>query len=954
MVVSLWESPLVKIKNEIHLIPKCLFRIPAFPMNATIKEYWHLLKEAIKVSSPEFYAIIENLLVEDLGKQPEKIQFTIWKYFNRAKFRATPYGLFASVGMTKLGNAIHEGITLSQTKTINCLIDWTYKDDEALEYTFEDLIKENKKVFANSSYYRNSGDLRYLSFTEGKFELSDVGYAAFIETVLKCCATPVPVNEVITYLENQPSSMLSGSIAELLEEMIVLQLLFTENDANVIGTDYFERRGMENKDNKVNIPQYLIPKSKVEHGSVPIERFKHLPELALKLAALNGIKESDDLNNFKKQFQHKFEGNEVPLMVALDPELGIGYGNLEQTANSEDLIEKLLLPLNTPEKESIAKRYLLEQADNNCFNGVSEIELESLFQKLPENEMVRLANTFPALVKIVDDKIILESMGGATANSLLGRFSVADESIENHCKDIAALESNANPDVLFFDVAYMAEAKVDNINRRKQIYPLTLSILQYDTSEHPLTLDDIFMSVRNGNIVLRSKSWNKRLVPRIASAYNHSRSDLSLFRFLCDLQYQGINTRLGFAPETYFPKQRYYPRIMYKNIIVNPAQWALNEEFLKDKSLTDYLNEIQVSRYFTVGNADQTLLFDKDNKEDMSRLALELVKKKKMFLKEAFLPNDTIFKDANGNGYNGELVLTFCHSHKVYEPFSVSSAIAENMANKIVSLESTIPPGKDWLYWEIFCHPASANKILQEYIHPFIQQHKCHIATWFFIRYNEGGSHLRFRIRLNNSLDYQKLAFTFSEILQPSIQSGIVSDLRLCTYNREIKRYGIDLMESVEKHFNEDSNYVFSLLDTVLDDRELYRYSIDNVFHLQQKNIFSPAVWEALAVQAFESFRLEHKITPAEIKLLNQEYAAYRNIMPTKFSEVQAKLQIAFQNSFYQIMMQCPEDRRLRLFRDLWHMHLNRLFPEKPRTHEMVFYYLLDRELKRIKHVQQQ
>ncbi|QES88273.1 lantibiotic dehydratase [Rhizosphaericola mali] len=913
-----------------------------------MKGNWQLLKEAIQVSSPEFYAVIEDLQLEELDKQPEKIQFTLWKYFNRARFRATPYGLFASVGMAKLDNAHHEGITLSETKAVKSLIDWAYKDNEAMSYTFEDLLRENKKVFSNSSYYRSAGDLRYLSCSEGKFELSDVGYSEFIETVLKYCTIPVPIHEVITYLESQPKSMLSGSIPEILEEMIVLQLLFTENDTNVIGTDFFERRGVENEDNKVNIPQYLIPKSKIEHGSVLIESFKHLPELALKLATLNGIKESDDLIHFKKQFQHKFEGNEEPLMVALDPELGIGYGNLEQTANSEDLIEKFLLPFNAPEKEPIAKRFLLDHADNNCFNGVIEIELDKLFQKLPEKETVRLPNTFPALVKIVDDKIILESMGGATANSLLGRFSVADERIENHCTKIAVLESNANPDVLFFDVAYMAEAKVDNINRRKQLYPLTLSILQFDTSEHPLTLEDIFISLHNGNIVLRSKSRNKRLVPRIASAYNHIRSDLSLFRFLCDLQFQGLNTRLGFVPETYFPKQRYYPRITYKNIIVNPAQWALKEEFLKDKSLTDYLNEIQLSRHFTVGNSDQTLLFDKESPEDLQMLVLELAKKKKMFLKEAFIPNDAVFKDLKGNGYNGELVVTLCHENRVYEPV-ISRVSQEPSKNPI---ERIIPPGKDWLYWEIFCHPARANKILQDYIQPFIQQHKAQIVTWFFIRYNEGGAHLRFRIQLKNPLDYQILTYSFTSMLQPAIASGIVSDLRLCTYKREMERYGMDLMEAVEQHFREDSTFVLSLLDTVLDDRELYRYCVGSVFYLKQKKICPQDPWEDIAGQAFESFRLEHKITPPEIKLLNQEYVVYRNSHPTKLSEVQEKQQIQFQHSMYQILAQCPQERRVRLFRDLLHMHINRLFPENPRTHEMVFYYLLDRELKRTKHTQ--
>ncbi|MDE1193046.1 MAG: thiopeptide-type bacteriocin biosynthesis protein [Arachidicoccus sp.] len=739
---------------------------------------------------------------------------------------------------------------------------------------------------------------------------------------------------------------MSGSIPELLEELIVLQMLFTEKDANVIGADYFERRGIEHTPDK---PPYLIPVRKSVTGTIPEAALKHLPELAGKLARLNGIAEPEDLKGFKTRFKHKFEGREVPLMVALDPELGVGYGNLEQMAESDDLTEKLLIPLNTPEKEPEAKRFLLEKADNNCFNGIKEIDLEDLFRKLPDNERVRLPNSFPALLKIVDDKVILEQMGGATANSLLGRFSLADTAIESHCSQIAELETKANPDVLFFDVAYMSEAKVDNINRRKQLYPLQLSILQYDTSAEPLALDDIRVSIKGDHILLRSVSRNQRLVPRIASAYNHTRSDLSLFRFLCDLQAQGLDTRLGFAPETYFPKQRYYPRITYKNIIVSPAQWAVKEDFLKSKTLSDYLDEIQVSRYFTVGNADQTLLFDRENEDDLQMLAFELGKKKKLFLKEAFLPENPIIKDRQGNGYNGELVVTLYHENRIYEPFRM------NMAKEVssVSLSAIIPPGHDWLYWELFCHPARANKILRDKIAPFLQKYGTSISSWFFIRYNEGGPHIRLRIQLKDRQDYYRLEGAFSESLAPKLQSGVVTDLRICTYKRETERYGADLITSAEQHFHKGSEYVLSLLDAILDDRELYRFCSETVHMLMAENIFPVETWEKLIAEGFEAFRQEHKLTPAEIKLLNTEFPHYRNMVLTKLNGAQSDKQQLFRQSFRDILLQCPETRRAQLFRDLLHMHVNRLFPENPRTHELVLYYLLDRELKMQKHLQQ-
>ncbi len=98
----------------------------------------------------------------------------------------------------------------------------------------------------------------------------------------------------------------------------------------------------------------------------------------------------------------------------------------------------------------------------------------------------------------------------------------------------------------FFDIAYQAEKKVDNVNRRKQLYPYELPILTWSESDNPLDLNDLLVTIEQQEVVLKSKKLDKRLLPRIASAYNYTRSDLAVYRFLCDIQSQGILTNLSF------------------------------------------------------------------------------------------------------------------------------------------------------------------------------------------------------------------------------------------------------------------------------------------------------------------------------------------------------------------------------------------------------------------------
>lgn len=75
--------------------PTIIYRTSKFPLNATLENHWDELKDTIKIASPDFYKVIKDIPKEELTDLAPNISFTIWKYFNRAKYRATPFGTFA-------------------------------------------------------------------------------------------------------------------------------------------------------------------------------------------------------------------------------------------------------------------------------------------------------------------------------------------------------------------------------------------------------------------------------------------------------------------------------------------------------------------------------------------------------------------------------------------------------------------------------------------------------------------------------------------------------------------------------------------------------------------------------------------------------------------------------------------------------------------------------------------
>ena len=122
-----------------------------------------------------------------------------------------------------------------------------------------------------------------------------------------------------------------------------------------------------------------------------------------------------------------------------------------------------------------------------------------------------------------------------------------------------------------------------------------MSEFQALPSENQIPVSDLMISIRGGEIILRSKIHNKRVIPRLTTAHNFGKQGLPVYKFLCDLQSQGMARpnnwdwgQLGLLKRL--------PRVIYKNLIISKAQWRIEEEDLKDlpekKDRIEYFREV--------------------------------------------------------------------------------------------------------------------------------------------------------------------------------------------------------------------------------------------------------------------------------------------------------------------------------------------------------------------------
>jgi len=926
---------------KLRLSTAGILRTPVFPCQANLKEVWHELKNYIHESSPEFYELIKDCSFEMLEMQEPKIRFTVWKYFNRAKFRATPYGNFAAISSIAMDQGSNSSaIIINKESVQHRFVNWKEKDQVIPSSKWQ----SNHATFlrTNTSVYLGAEEIRYIIVSDDAFELSAVGIEQTILKVLNYCRSRRSLKEVVAFFQQQ-SKTKAFSPNNLIEELISLQLLSTDYQPNIIGTDYFKRILPKTEKNRGD---YIIAERKLLSGHIAEGDLQVLIEAVTFLHKHQEAPVNDFLKDFTSKFNHRYEGMKIPLLRVMDPEIGIDYRDLTQDITETWLIQELK---DTVRHEGIIpKRYSspLHQFILNEMIQQKNVQLED-YQGSEISKQLPLPNTLSLIVKHTDDHLVANSIGGCTANALLGRFSMASEEILATSRYIATIEEQANPDVILFDIAYQLEKNTDNINRRRSIYNYELPILCWSESEQIIDLSDVLVSVQNGEIILHSVKYGKRIVPRIASAYNYLRSDLSIYRFLSDLQYQGIHPSLGLDLQNVFPGLSHYERIAYKNVIISPEKWLVPKALCLQQSaeemlfkVHDWLKLIGLDKPFVAGAGDQTLTFDPKSEEDLRSFLLFCKGKTTLYIEETFIPIKPVVKDDEGNGYLSEFVVNLEHAGQLYQPYQLPAHQSHPQ------VRNTYSPGEEWLYFEIYCRPTCSNAILMKLEHGFLPDIKKRLKRWFFIRYNQPAYHIRMRLHLIKTTDIGNITTALSELLAAEIHSGIISDLQLKTYRRETERYGASRMREVEDCFYKDSAFVMQLIKLESPIDILYQLSMTLLEDSCKAAGLSIETQLNFVSRMADNFAKELNSSPEAFKKINQAYKDFTIALAQAPIRLRwPKLQTTV-NYFSKVLELCKDEEKPKILSDLFHMHVNRLFTNDQRMHEWIIYCYLTKRLK--------
>lgn len=671
-----------------------------------------IFQEAIYLASPNLYKELTKWINSEkrlLTKEHQKLKQTILKYYSRISTRCTPFGLFSAVGLGKFN--LDKGINNYQFSTDNLLRDTKldmYFLVSLAQYFVQQREVRNKLLFyPNNSIYKVGSKIRYIEYqyTEGKREyiISLAPLSEELQQILNFSKEGKTIQQIAEILINE--EITKEEAVEFVEELINNQVLVSELEPNVSGNDFLDeiisvlnkieakyeaeilisiKNKLDELDHSLSNPisKYAEIEESIKSFGIEYEpkyllqtdlyhkTLFHLPfewknQLKKGISFLNKItlsQRESEFSKFKKAFSERFEEQELPLLYVLDNEIGIGYKQNVLLKGIHPYLDDLIIPASQKNQNknielSSVQQILNEKVQEALLDNQYSIELSDEDFKDFEEKWDDLPDTISIMAELISDnnqeKLFLNSSTGSSAANLLGRFCSEKSEIQNLTKIITHKEQELNPEEILAEIIHLPEARIGNVIRRPTLRQYEIPYLAQSLlpAENQIPVEDLYISLINDRIVLRSKKLNKEVKPYLTNAHNYYANTLPVYHFLSDLYSQNIRPGLYFSWGGLEHMYTFLPRVEYDNIILSKARWKVTEKDISSLELLssdkeDFLLELgnwrdrrKIPAWVQWVKFDNTLTMNLEN-YDMAGLFIQAVRNEKSIIIEEFLYND--------------------------------------------------------------------------------------------------------------------------------------------------------------------------------------------------------------------------------------------------------------------------------------------------------------------------
>ena len=850
------------------------------------------VREAITVGSPGLESVIDTWLERPTSKRGRRIERTLVRYLTRMATRPTPFGLFAGIATGELRDGTNLTLAGREEYRRHSQIDTDVLFALAEHLGRDPDVRRHVEIRPNDSHYRVAGQVRYVqAHQDGErrayrlatlpdhpavrrlLERAEHGaqhaelVAALVEDGYDADAARRAVDRLIerqalvadlgfgvtgttstrAFIDDlqrlAPTTEVGEQLAEaddLLNDLDTTGLGAAPDRYRAVAKALHDLPGVETPDD----PFHVVLTKPAPDASLGPRLLAASQRAVTVLHAQSRPPEDGPLETFRDAFVARYDTREVPLVEALDGEAGVGYG---RSAHPSPLLRGLPFP-GPPAAARWTPRedLLLEWVGRVTARGeeelrLAEADLDALRGSGEPAPLPRALAMFGTLLatngEAVDRgafRLAVDGVVGPSGARLLGRFCHADADVHRIVTEHLRAEEATDPDAIFAEIVHLPAGREGNVVLRPVLRDVEIPYLGRSgaPAEGQLPVTDLLVSVRGGRVVLRSRRHGRRVEPRLTSAHNTRRRSLPMYRFLADLQYQGIATDLawGWGPLAALP---FLPRVTHGQLVLAPATWRIApDEFASVHGLDDADRFAAVRQWqqrrglpelVRVAQYDQRLIVDLRNVLSIDSF-LHLARRharngEPLAVQEAFLNETDLPAHGPEGGYVHELVVPLVREGAPAERAtaavggSVPRAVSASMGE-----DRRFPPGSSWLYAKLFAGPASADAVLVEVVAPLRERLRADgdLDRWFFLRFGDPDWHLRVRLHGSPERLTSEALPALQEALGPLLAEDRVHRVQLDTYERELEALGGPAaIDHVERLFEADSDAVVDLLATL-------------------------------------------------------------------------------------------------------------------------------------------
>ncbi|EML0772667.1 lantibiotic dehydratase [Staphylococcus argenteus] len=925
------------------------------------------MKESILTTTFNLYRTLQKINFDGDNKKVRDAKESLLKYLIRMSTRPTPFGLLSGIN---IGHFVNEPTRLKVGNSIQKYVkvdgEWLYKLISYIESNDEyyqnlKVIWNNKAHIVNDRIYLNEQSAIYLNNNKDtSFSIKNSELLMFIKTtVMHNNITFSNLAEKINQeFEIHDISKVKAYIHNLVSKEIIYSTIrppLTNNDnLNYI----LNKLSLHNDDyvEKIREIQKLISayeKTEIGFGE------KLYKDIVQHMKALfkckNYLQIDTKIDMINNQLHQDIATNisEAAYLLWLLSRNNIGFTDLkvlhnrfiekygfEQLVNVKDLLSDITGFGTTIFQEDetdgnnivMLKQKFLHALKNSDEIVINEKDVESLINDNEINHyhapmsadvyaeiyLGRFYNQYNELIVI--SPLTVSFNAGAT----FGRF--------HHLIDTETLEKLEHEKAHYYQ-KMMRDDNVEMIslnnipkyprnhnvltNHDSYEYSLNLGSSNSD-SKYELNLDDIYVGSTFNKLYLYSCQLNKRLLFESNNMFNFLKES-NLYRLLREISMESVKS-IEPMNDVSIDSFSYSPRIRYKNVILKPAYWKINEMVLPllkneewDQQFLKYKQQFNIPTMVNLVYGDNKLLLNLSLVNHRYLLMKEYKKHKRVRLVETFLPQSK-------NDYVYEIVTP------VFKKTAYCGPEIEipNYKNTDIKYD------KEWFALHIYIDKSSQNTFIVDKLYPFVKRLKedKYIDKYFLMRYIKQGDFLKLRLYRNDE-NYNEIYSILKDWLSFVRQTTEVSDYEFVSYEPEFFRYGgKNTINEIESFFEYDTNLAVNI--------------IEKDFKFERPFIVAVSImylFEKLAVTFDERMEIVNNYVPTsykskEIRPFKNELVMISNPsnnfenMAKHYSNIYQVLKNGDQilNNLNEGLKQSLTTKKSRIIGSLIHMRCNRIF----------------------------